>query len=254
MRVYSTHRASRRTQPDDEAERDHDLRAEGRPVGRLGHRLPLREGPRLQCRRVAPVRRAVEDEIREEEARDVVEHQRGDDLVRAGERLEHARDQCPESARHTRCDAHRHDVERGRGGVPVSELERDPRGADCAQVQLTLGADVEELHAKGRGRGEPREEDRCRRDEGRGQSPVPGERRIEDLAIRLDRIVPRRGEEHCHQRERHDQRADRNGDGQPPRLRQPTLQLHPRVPPAMSRPISSIDADPAGSSPTISPS
>ncbi len=86
------------------------------------------------------------------------------------------------------------------------------------------------------------------------RAPFPVNAASSDLAIRLDRIVSRRGEDHCHEPERHDERADGDGDGQPPRLREPTLELHPRVPPAMSRPISSIDADPAGSSPTISPS
>ena len=54
--------------PEQEPQRDDHRRAEGRPVGGLGHRLALRERARLERRRVAPVRRAVEDQVREEKA------------------------------------------------------------------------------------------------------------------------------------------------------------------------------------------
>ena len=32
--------------------------------------------------------------------------------------------------------------------ISIAELERDPRRADGSEVELSLGADVEELHAK----------------------------------------------------------------------------------------------------------
>ena len=62
--------------------------------------------PAPGARRVAPVRRAVEDEVRQQQPRDIVEHERGDDLVRLGERPQHAGDQRPERPRRARRDAH----------------------------------------------------------------------------------------------------------------------------------------------------
>ena len=89
--------AARGGQTDQEAERDDETsrtvaswkrRASACPAGRTG----------LERGDVAPVRRAVEDQVREQETGHVVEHQRSDDLVRAREGPQHARDQRPERA------------------------------------------------------------------------------------------------------------------------------------------------------------
>ena len=107
--------------PEEESERDDHRRAEGRPVRGLGHGLPLREGARLKRRRVAPVRRAVEDQVREQKASDVVEHQRRDDLVRPREGAQDAGDQRPERPERCCRNAHGDDEERRRRGVSVAE-------------------------------------------------------------------------------------------------------------------------------------
>ena len=105
-RVQDPH-GKRNGKADEEAERDDHRGAERRPVRRLGHGLALRERAGLERRRVAPVGRAVEDQVREEQARHVVEHQRRDDLVRPRERSKDARDQRPQRAEHGSRDAHR---------------------------------------------------------------------------------------------------------------------------------------------------
>ena len=116
------------------SQRDDDARAIRRPLGRRRHRLPLREGARLQARDVAPVGRAVEDEVREQVARHVVEHQRRDDLVRIREGPQHPGDERPERAEDSGGGTHGDDEERFRGRAVVAEPERDPRRTDRAEV------------------------------------------------------------------------------------------------------------------------
>ena len=62
-------------------------------------------------------------------------------------------------------------------------------------------------------------------------APVSGEPGLDDLPIRLPRIEwPVSCEDDSHDREGHDERADRNGDGQPPGLRETALELHSPAP------------------------
>ncbi len=132
----------------------------------------------------------------------------------------------------------------------IPEPERDPRRTDRSEVELPLGPDVEELHAERSGSREAGEEDRSRGDERGRERPVAGEAGLDDLAVRRARGVPAHREDDGHDRERDQQRSDGNEDREPPRLLEPALEAdHEPRPPAMSSPISSIDAAPAWSSP-----
>ena len=130
-----------------------------RPGRRVGQDLALREDLRLGRRGVAPVRLRVEDQVVENERRDVVEHQRGDDLVGREERPQHA----PGSARAPR--------RRRAPATIIAAIEtrrrrareqraRCPRRRDRADVELALAADVEEVHPE-RDRGAEAGEERA---------------------------------------------------------------------------------------------
>ena len=149
---------------DQETERNDDAarpapQVERRPDRVVRHRLRLRERARLDRGNVAPVGGAVEDQLREDVPGHVVEHQRGDDLARPGERLEHAGDQPPRPRRQRR---RRSPWRRSRAARtrPARAGARRAERPDRPEVELALGADVAELHAeRGRGR-EPREQER----------------------------------------------------------------------------------------------
>src|SRR3954452_7587171 len=73
-------------------------------------------------------------------------------------------------------------------GLPASR-ERAPRRRDRARVELALAADVEELHPEcDRGR-EAGEDERRRRDEGRGERAVGRERGVDQATVRADGAV-----------------------------------------------------------------
>ncbi len=93
------------------------------PDRRRGQRLPGREDGRVEALRLAPVRLALEDQVREDEAGDVVEHQRGEDLVRLEERAQDARDQRPQRCR--RCSPPRPSP---RSRTPTGRRGRRSRG------------------------------------------------------------------------------------------------------------------------------
>ena len=116
----------------------------------------------------------------------------------------------------------------------VAELQRDPRGADRPEVELALGADVEQLHPERGGSGETGEQDRRRRDERVGQRAVAREAGVDDVVERRPRIVARRREDDRHDPERDRERTQRNRDRQPPRLLEPALEPHASArPPAI---------------------
>ena len=105
-------------------------------------------------------------------AGDVVEHQRRDDLVRranARSRPGIAAQAPPASAPATHIAT---TMTRAPSRRPVAEVERDPDRGDRAEVELPLAADVVELHAERRGRGQAREHERRREDERRRERAV----------------------------------------------------------------------------------
>ena len=195
----------------------------------------------------------VEDEVVDDQRDDVVQHQRGDDLVGGEERAQDARNRREKRTACSPGEHHRGDHDRRRR---TSDEEPERCAGDRAGVQLTFPADVEEPHAKGN----------CRRQAGEGQGrsrhdrlrqrPVGQERGVEQPPERVQRRVMRREEHDRGEQERDDDRHHRNRDRQPPGLLEPPLDAHHArsSPPAISRPSSSIVADAASRSPTIAPS
>ena len=239
---------------EDEAERDRD-RADGphRPRRGVGERLALRE--ELTRRRVvAPVRLAVEDQVVEKQRGAVVEHQRGDDLVGVGEGSQQARDRGPRRPGRRADEDHRRQDHRRR---LIGEVERDARGADRPEIELPLGADVEQPHAEGNGGREPRERERRRGDERVRERPVGQERRVEEPPEGRPGRVTGRQENHGDRREGDEQRAERDDDREPPALDETSLDANGgpgHRTPAISSPSSSVVAVRASRSPTIDPS
>ncbi len=223
-----------------------------RPARRIRQVLTLRKHLRSRARRVAPVRLRVEDQIRDDERRDIVQHQRRDDLVGGEKRSEERRDERERGTADRSRGDHRGDRHPARVVADRDAGGRAGRGTD---VELALTADVEELHAKRDGRAEPGEDQRRRGDERGVEGLAADEPRVEDPAKGGTRRVMGDQKDDGHHPERDDHRSDRDRHREPLRLREPPLDPHQEaLPPAMSRPISSTVADAASSSPTIAPS
>ncbi len=124
----------------------------------------------------------------------------------------------PERAAHPARQAHEQDEERRRRRAAVAELEGDPGRADRAEVELALGADVEELHPEGGCGGEPGEEDRGRGDERRRERAVAREAGLDHPPVRVPRVVAGRCQHYRHHPEGDEERPDGHDDRQPPRL------------------------------------
>src|SRR5207244_7101501 len=110
---------------------------------------------------------------------------------------------------------------------------------------------------EGDGGAETGERERSRRDDRLRQLRLPAERRVDQPAERLQRVVSGGCEHERREPEGEDERPDRNGDVEPARLLEPPLDPdHCAVSrtPAIRRPISSTVAVFASTSPTISPS
>ena len=98
----------------------------------------------------------LEEEV-DESQRDVVEHDRDDDLVRTGFRLEDARDEAPDGTADEageECEG-QVDVDRQPG-----DAEADEHRAHAADKHLPLAADVEQARPKGDCHGQAGEDER----------------------------------------------------------------------------------------------
>jgi hypothetical protein len=89
--------------------------------------------------------------------RDVVHQQRGDDLVHAAGDPQVGRQEGPQPASDAAGQERERDVDRGR---QPRHVEAHPGCAQAAQVDLPLGADVEEADPRSQGDAESGEEDR----------------------------------------------------------------------------------------------
>ncbi len=101
-------------------------------------------------------------------------------------------------------------------GPPRIEARRRREGR--AEIELPLGADVEEAHPERRRRREAGEEERRRRDQRLIDRPGLDEGRVEELAIGLERVVPGREQHDPGKHEREQDRGRRDSDREPPRL------------------------------------
>ena len=130
-----------------------------------GSGLPGREHRRVEALRLPPVRLALEDQVREDVAGDVVQHQRGEDLARAEERAQDAGDRAPSSAPPTQPATTIAAITSGEA-LPRPPMSSPAAGAeDRADVELALAADVVEPHPERGGGGQPGERERRRRDQ-----------------------------------------------------------------------------------------
>ena len=111
-------------------------------------RLAGREHRRSGRRQVAPVRIAVVDQVVHEEPGDVIEHERGEDLVRAQVGAQQSRNRRPEHPGESAADDHGDYEQRP---WPVAEHEPGRRSPDRPHVQLALTTDVVRPHPEGEG-------------------------------------------------------------------------------------------------------
>jgi hypothetical protein len=137
--------------------------------------------------RVAPVRGRAEDEVAHQEQADERQHQRGDDLARAEPGAAQRRRQDPQRPGE-RADPQ--DDEGGRDAGEVGgERQAGPRGADGTHVELSLGPDVEQLHAERDGRREAREDEGGGGGEAVGEAEPGGEAGLEEVLVHRERPV-----------------------------------------------------------------
>ena len=114
--------------------------ADQRQDGGLGEGLSQRE---TQGRRIGP---GPVDHVVDQQDRDVVQQQGGHDLVGAEEGAQRTGDQTPQPP--TDQPAHDHGAKQKRSW-PVGSGVGDRGGAEGAEVELSLGPDVPQQHAKG---------------------------------------------------------------------------------------------------------
>ena len=105
--------------------------------------------------RSRPLERVLGQQVQQRRGRHVVEHDRGDHLVGAGLRLEQARDGAPQRAAGHARDQRQQEVDARR------EVELDVAGADRADDQLSLGADVEQPGTERQADAETGADQRC---------------------------------------------------------------------------------------------
>ena len=178
-----------------------------REVRHVGQRLALREAARV---RIAPVRPRTEDQILHQVERDVVEQQRRHDLGRTEVRTRQCRDEHPQRAADRAAQDHDRDGERA--GQAGRDREPGPRGDDRARVQLTLAADVVEVHAERECGGQAREHQRRRRRERVGEAVPVAEAGSEQLLIDAQRRMAREQQEDRTERERDEHGHDRDDE------------------------------------------
>ncbi|CAB4624572.1 unannotated protein [freshwater metagenome] len=117
-----------------------------------------------------PQRLGFEDQVGGNDRCDVIQHQRGDDLVRFEIGTEDARDGCPETAADGTGDNHRQN--RHPGGKTFAERKRNAGGEDRSHVELTFTADVEESDLECHRRAQSGEEKRSCRHQRSTQGPL----------------------------------------------------------------------------------
>ena len=133
----------------------------------------------------------VAERVDQHRGREVVEHDRGDDLVGAGAGLEEARDAAPDGTAQQPGDQGDQQVQAGRQ-VPG---EADVAGADRADDQLALGTDVEQAGAERQGHAEARADQRRRTVERRGDRVARPDGALDERAVGRPDGVGRPGEE-----------------------------------------------------------
>ena len=222
------------------------------PVGVRAESLAGREHRGAGRGEVPPVRAAVVDQVVHDKAGDVVEHERGEDLVGAQVRPQQRRDLGPEHAGQGTAADHGDDDQRRR---PVAEHEPGGRGPDCSHVQLALPTYVPGPHPKGEGGAQPGEQQGGGVDKARRQGTVGGNGGGVHLVVGRQRVVTggqqQDGDDDGGQR----QRRQGHDDLQPPRRIQPALDAHGpgHVAPAIMRPTRWRSASVAFRVPTTRP-
>ena len=153
-------------------------------------RAGIDEGGSRGCGVLIRHRTLVDQEVRELEG-DVVEHDRGDHLMSPEARLEETRNGRPdEAAEHAECEREWY-LDDARQAV---EAVAGQNPEDGAQIELSLGADVEEARAEPKRNRQAQKDVGDHRDQRLGKGPWIGERALEQGSERGDGI--RAGDHH----------------------------------------------------------
>src|SRR5215211_5922009 len=134
---------------------------------------------------------------------DVVQHDRGDHLVRAEAHLEYPRDGAPQEA----CDQAGHEGYRYREGAQEAQRDPEPGRRYRPDIKLSLAADVEQPGPEGHGHGEAGEDKGRRVEQGPADACGRPEGSSEERRVDRDGIVSGRHHDH-----RTDQEREEDGD------------------------------------------
>ena len=232
------------------------------PIDRAGQYAPSSSG--LPCGKTAPdpvsrrhVELRVEDQVVGDVDGDVVEHQRGDDLVGVEPRLEHADDPRPQRSGGGAGDDHQRDH---RLAELVAQREAEPAPGDRTHHELSLAADVEQAHPERDRRRQTGEQQRRGGDD-RGRQRFRGaEGAVDDPAVGVPHVVAADEDQHRAGDQGGDDRSERHGPPEPTRRRQPAFEAD-HSPPPISIPMrvtsscsSVVSTAATSTSPTMRPS
>jgi hypothetical protein len=145
-----------------------------------------------------------------EENRHVVEHQAGDDLVRAQVGTQPAGDEPPGAA--TDKSADHHGRNEGRTRPTGHQKEGDAGGGDRSHVNLALGPDVPELHLERYRDAQPGQQERCGLDQRFGDGVRAAERAVQHRAVNRQWVLAAGQNQHAADQQRDQDRGDRDQD------------------------------------------
>src|SRR5713101_1724340 len=187
------------------------------------------------------------NEVARDQERNVVEHDRGDDLVCAEARLQRAGNPRIEGAtQHASEQGQRNLDHRGKSVNAVG----DENARQRPDVELAFRADVEQPSAESQREGKAQKDVRSRAEQGLGERGVVREGALEQGEVRLSRIYAG-GEdrERSHQEAAEDRHQGDQDRGHGPPQRRPDHQAAP----AISRPMRSRSASRASRTATTRP-
>ena len=205
-------------------------------IAAVGERGGLRV---VEALGVAP---RTEDDVVHEEDRHVVQQQGGDGLAGPPPRAQHPGDGGPRAAAGEA--EQRHDGEQW-PARPVRQVQSRPRGAQCADVELTLAPDVDQPDTR-RHRHRERGQQQWRDLHQRLGEPVRvAQRAREDVGVGAQRIAAEHEEQQREGAQAEDEQPAEVGQRRQTRMSQ-------RLP-VIRRPISSTPRSPRRPAPTIRP-
>ena len=157
--------------------------------------------------KIAPERTRFENEVNGDHSGDVIQHERGDDFVRAQIGTKKTWNRSPQGTAECACDDHR------RNSDPylciATQCESNTRGKDCSDVELALAADIEKSDTKRNGCAKSGEEQRRRSNQGSTERTSVEKGSFKDPLIHGNRVLAGHQKEQSASKQRSEERSNR---------------------------------------------